>query len=62
MAGLVVFLLNLSFYLGITILVVMITLGVFYCCKYCCCQSCRKRYRRHSIQKLQMKKVFLSLP
>ena len=43
MATLIVFLLNFSFYLGICILVVMVLLGLYYCCKYCCCQSCRKR-------------------
>ena len=40
---LVVALLNCSFYLGVSMLGVMLTLGLYYTCKYCCCNSCRKR-------------------
>ena len=41
MASVVVFALNFSFYLGISILVVMVSAGLYYCCKYCCCcHSC----------------------
>ena len=36
MASVVVFALNFSFYLGISILVVMVSAGLCCCCKYCC--------------------------
>ena len=35
--------LDFSFYLGITILVIMITLGLFSVCKYCCIKPCLRR-------------------
>merc|ERR1719270_2302254 len=46
MANAVLFILNFCFYLGLTILTIMISLGVYYTCKYCCCNSCRKRRQR----------------
>ena len=43
MASLVLMILNFCFYLGVTMLVIMVALGLYYSCKYCCCNSCRKR-------------------
>ena len=35
--------LDFSFFLGWTIFTIMISVGVYFVCKYCCLKRCRKR-------------------
>ena len=36
--------LDFSLYLGLTLLAIMVTLGLYFFIKYCCCKRCRKRW------------------
>ena len=36
--------LDCSFYLGVTILIIMVSMGIFFTCKHCICYTCRRKY------------------
>ena len=43
--------LDFSLYLGFTLLAIMITIGLYFFLKHCCCRRCRKRWSSSSRNK-----------